>query len=444
MSDDSSDESSISSEASPTGVAEETGLDACINSKLEDECFSLARLVRGQPQLKKTKLKHLRPMVYARFNTSLGKTKPVTLKCLLDSGASASLVVSQHTSKLRTKDLGSDSKVWTTPAGELKTQQKVRSQITIPELHSDRVIDWNFHVTESLGAYDMIIGRDMMEFLGIDIRFSNHTIEWDFANMPFKDSDETFEENHYAQDGPELDQETERIKKILDAKYVPANLHEVVSLQTQLQADQQAKLLKLLQKYEILFDGTLGKWTGTKVNLELNEGATPYHARSYPVPRVHLQTLKMEVERLCELGVLKRVNRSQWAAPTFIIPKKDKTVRFISDFRELNKRIKRRPYPIPHIQDMLTNLEGFQYATSLDLNMGYYHLELDERSKELCTIVLPFGKFEYQRIPMGLCNSPDIFQEKMNEHFTVSTLYELTLTIYSASPKAISTTISRN
>ena len=47
--------------------------------------------------------------------------------------------------------------------------------------------------------------------------------------------------------------------------------------------------------------------------------------------------------------------------------------------------------------------------------MGYYHIELSPRSKELCTIVLPFGKCECQRIPMGLCNSPDIFQEKMSE-----------------------------
>ena len=59
-------------------------------------------------------------------------------------------------------------------------------------------------------------------------------------------------------------------------------------------------------------------------------------------------------------------------------------------------------------------LEGFKYATSLDLNMGYYHIELSPASKQLCTIVLPFGKFEYQRLPMGLCNSPDIFQEKIS------------------------------
>ena len=77
----------------------------------------------------------------------------------------------------------------------------------------------------------------------------------------------------------------------------------------------------------------------------------------------------MEVDRLCQAGVLKNVNRSEWAAPSFIIPKKDGTVRFINNFQELNKRIRRKPYPIPNIQDMLLNLEGFQYATSLDLNM---------------------------------------------------------------------------
>ena len=49
--------------------------------------------------------------------------------------------------------------------------------------------------------------------------------------------------------------------------------------------------------------------------------------------------------------------------------------------------------------------------------MGYYHLELTPNSKKLCTIILPWGKYEYQRLPMGLSNSPDIFQEKMAELF---------------------------
>jgi hypothetical protein len=49
--------------------------------------------------------------------------------------------------------------------------------------------------------------------------------------------------------------------------------------------------------------------------------------------------------------------------------------------------------------------------------MGYYHIELSPDSKRLCTIVLPWGKYEYQKLPMGLSNSPDIFQEKMSTLF---------------------------
>ena len=41
------------------------------------------------------------------------------------------------------------------------------------------------------------------------------------------------------------------------------------------------------------------------------------------------------------------------------------------------------------INENLLELEGFQYATSLDLNMGYYHIQLSENASKLCTIILP-------------------------------------------------------
>ena len=77
-----------------------------------------------------------------------------------------------------------------------------------------------------------------------------------------------------------------------------------------------------------------------------------------------MQTLKAKVERLIKIGVLKKVNHPELAAQTFMIPKKDGSVRFISDFQELNKRILRKPHPIPNIQDMFRNLEGFKWATT--------------------------------------------------------------------------------
>jgi len=127
-----------------------------------------------------------------------------------------------------------------------------------------------------------------------------------------------------------------------------------------------------------------------------------------------LKTLKKEVERLVELGVLKRQPSSEWASPTFIIPKKNKTVRFISDFREVNKRLVRTPFPIPKISTVLQEMEGFTYASALDLNMGYYTIRLDSDAQKICTIILPWGKYSYLRLPMGVAGSPDIFQEKMS------------------------------
>ena len=49
--------------------------------------------------------------------------------------------------------------------------------------------------------------------------------------------------------------------------------------------------------------------------------------------------------------------------------------------------------------------------------MGFYHIELTPNLSALCMIVLPWGKYEYLKLPMGLSNSPDVFQEKMGDLF---------------------------
>mgnify|MGYP005753024869 CR=1 FL=1 len=400
---------------------EANSLDECIDQAMGycNEANTLRTTVRNQNSPnKKQKVEDLRPMVFLRMNSrSTGKPKPITIKALLDSGASGTIMDPKIATKLK-KQPSTVPTVWTTPSGAMSTNEESRVQFTIPELHEDRMIQWTSHIaSQSIANYDMIIGRDLLRSLAIDIKFSNETVEWDGAYIPMKGMNASIETDYHIEDSFVIDSAASRIKTILDAKYVKANLEEIVNGYTHLTKDERKLLLILLKKYEPLFDGTLGQWTGSPYEIELKEGAQPYHVNPYPIPHAYRDTLRMEVERLCKIGVLKKVNHSEWGAPTFIIPKKDKTVRFISDFRELNKRIKRKPYPIPKIQDLLSNLEGFQYATSLDLNMGYYHIELSPASKKLCTIVLPFGKYEYQKLPMGLCNSPDIFQEKMSELF---------------------------
>ena len=344
-----------------------------------------------------------------------GKNSTKLLKTLLDSGASSSVISSRAVTNQKTTK--SESTSFLTMAGTFNTTHTCSAEFQIPELNQSAKIASTFHVTQMKGNYDVILGRDVLAELGILIDFRYQTVSWNDASIDMKPTDCTQDTSYYAAETGVVAEATSRISKILDAKYSPADLEEVANKNGKLTVKQQEQLLTLLNKHKPLFDGTLGRWHGDPYRIELRENAKPHHAHPYSIPHAYEATLKMEVERLCKVGVLKKINRSEWAAPTFIIPKKDRTVRFISDFRELNKRIKRKPFPIPKIQDLLLKLENFQYATSLDLNMGYYHIELAPESKRLCTIVLPWGKYEYQKLPMGLCNSPDIFQEKMSELF---------------------------
>jgi hypothetical protein len=82
----------------------------------------------------------------------------------------------------------------------------------------------------------------------------------------------------------------------------------------------------------LLFDGTLGDWKTKPVSFQLKEGVHPYHSQAFPVPKVHKETLIKEVDRLVKLGVLERQPALEWTCPSFTIPKKNKTVHFLSNF----------------------------------------------------------------------------------------------------------------
>ncbi len=127
---------------------------------------------------------------------------------------------------------------------------------------------------------------------------------------------------------------------ILDAKYENPNLRAIIKEDCLKHrcAMEKDKLLKLLEEFEELFDGTLGDWDCNPVSLQLKEKAQPYHDRPFPILKKHVETLKKEIQRLCDLGILEWQADSKWALPTFIIPKKDNTIRVVSNFREINKQ----------------------------------------------------------------------------------------------------------
>ena len=68
---------------------------------------------------------------------------------------------------------------------------------------------------------------------------------------------------------------------------------------------------------------------------------------------------------------------------------------------------------------MLLKLEGFQYVTSLDLDIRYYHIQLNKNASNVCTIITLWGKYRYKCLAMKVAKPPDIFQQKTNYLFHI-------------------------
>ena len=102
-----------------------------------------------------------------------------------------------------------------------------------------------------------------------------------------------------------------------------------------------------------LLDGTLVHYQHEKVHLDLKPDATPHTSCPCAIPKAHLNVFKTELNCLVSIGILKPCGCSNWISGTFIIPKKDGKVRWISDFCALNATLKCKVYPLPKIIDIL-------------------------------------------------------------------------------------------
>ena len=72
---------------------------------------------------------------------------------------------------------------------------------------------------------------------------------------------------------------------LLESNYQPQDLTKIGKQKQHLTYDQQQELQKLLQNYDTLFQGKLGKWTNKECMYQLKPNVWPYHGKPYYVPQ---------------------------------------------------------------------------------------------------------------------------------------------------------------
>ena len=169
----------------------------------------------------------------------------------------------------------------------------------------------------------------------------------------------------------------EAIKRVL--RYIDCNKEEDMSL------DHLAKVA-CISKYHFhrLFRGYMGISLGQYMKLKRIERSM--HDLTFGEQNIldialssgyenhtsFVKAFKKELDALVEDGVLNMIGPSEWAAPAFVVQKKDGRIHWVSDFRGLNACIEQKHYPLPKIKDIMNRRKKYKYFTKIDLSMFYY------------------------------------------------------------------------
>ena len=217
-------------------------------------------------------------------------------------------------------------------------------------------------------------------------------------------------------------QEEGSIGKVAVVRAVKASMSASTDLSAlswpNLLPDQEQKGKELLARYKAVFstdEGDLGCTTLVQHEIPLLDDV-PIKQRYRRLPPSQYEQVKAHIKELLDRGVV-RPSCSPYSSPIVVVQKKDGEMRLCVDYRLLNAKTRRDAYPLPRIEESLDALSGAQLFTTLDLASGYNQVTVAEKDKAKTAFCTPFGLFEFNRMPFGLCNAPGTFQRLMERIF---------------------------
>jgi ribonuclease HI len=146
----------------------------------------------------------------------------------------------------------------------------------------------------------------------------------------------------------------------------------------------------------------------------------PVYSKLYPYPVGLSEFVNKEIKELVENGII-RPSTSPYNNPIWVVNKKgcddqgNQKRRLVIDFRKLNLKTLDEKYPVPDINNILSNLGGATYFTKLDLKSGFHQILLREKDREKTAFSINNAKFEFCRLPFGFKNAPGIFQRAIDD-----------------------------
>ena len=172
---------------------------------------------------------------------------------------------------------------------------------------------------------------------------------------------------------------------------------------------------RLLNQFPDVFAEEVGQLDG-EYHIKIDPAVSPVQHPPHRVPVAVREKLKSELERMTAQNVIAPVTTpTPWVSSLVVVPKKDGKLRLCLDPKDLNQAIQREHYPLPTIEDVATRLHGAKVFTKLDVRNGFWHVKLDDSSSYLTTFNMPFGRYQWKRMPFGIRSAPEVFQRKMHE-----------------------------
>ena len=155
-------------------------------------------------------------------------------------------------------------------------------------------------------------------------------------------------------------------------------------------------MANILSKYPAVFDNSVGKLEG-ELHLYTKQVVTSLKAAPREIPLSVKNKFIAEIKDLQEQGIIEKVTEpTDWvSAPTIVNkPSAKNGLRLCIDSRPLNTALKRSEYPIPTVDQLLTEISNAKVFTLADIKSAFWNVPLDEASSLLTTFNTPVGRMK--------------------------------------------------